>query len=174
MNLDQNIFFIFKSFWGCITWGKHNFSFKIVPISFIILGQDIRNYHKLHHMNWFKRTLLPNSRWTTFLSFFTPSEGLIQVLEPQYLQPPSYWPFLAKNWIITLASTLSITFGIPFFQIGSSFQVIPVDSCKSGLTWESRDSSVGRALDWRSKGPRFDPGSRHSFGHSSQNTAWEP
>ena len=27
----------------------------------------------------------------------------------------------------------------------------------------SRDSSVGRALDWRSKGPRFDPGSRHSF-----------
>ena len=25
----------------------------------------------------------------------------------------------------------------------------------------SRDSSVGRALDWRSKGPRFDPGSRH-------------
>ncbi len=28
---------------------------------------------------------------------------------------------------------------------------------------QSRDSSVGRALDWRSKGPRFDPGSRHSF-----------
>ena len=26
-----------------------------------------------------------------------------------------------------------------------------------------RDSSVGRALDWRSKGPRFDPGSRHCF-----------
>ena len=26
-----------------------------------------------------------------------------------------------------------------------------------------RDSSVGRALDWRSKGPRFDPGSRQSF-----------
>ena len=26
-----------------------------------------------------------------------------------------------------------------------------------------RDSSVGRALDWRSKGPRFDPGSRHLF-----------
>jgi hypothetical protein len=25
------------------------------------------------------------------------------------------------------------------------------------------DSSVGRALDWRSKGPRFDPGSGHSF-----------
>ena len=30
------------------------------------------------------------------------------------------------------------------------------------LTWcVGRDSSVGRALDWRSKGPRFDPGSRH-------------
>ena len=28
-----------------------------------------------------------------------------------------------------------------------------------------RDSSVGRALDWRSKGPRFDPGSRHLFLH---------
>ena len=28
---------------------------------------------------------------------------------------------------------------------------------------QSRDSSVGRALDWRSKGPRFDPGSRHVF-----------
>ena len=26
-----------------------------------------------------------------------------------------------------------------------------------------RDSSVGRALDWRSKGPRFDPGSRQFF-----------
>ena len=26
-----------------------------------------------------------------------------------------------------------------------------------------RDSSVGRALDWRSKGPRFDPGSRHFY-----------
>ena len=25
-----------------------------------------------------------------------------------------------------------------------------------------RDSSVGRASDWRSEGPRFDPGSRHS------------
>ena len=148
--------------------GQAQFFFKIVPISFIIRGQDIRNYHKLHHMNWFKRTLLPNSRWTKFLGFFTSLEGLIQVLEPQYLQPPSYWPFLAKNWIITLASTLSITFGIPFFQIGSSFQVIPVDSCKSGLTWESRDSSVGRALDWRSKGPRFDPGSRHFFFNTCQ------
>ena len=31
--------------------------------------------------------------------------------------------------------------------------------CRS--TVYSRDSSVGRALDWRSKGPRFDPGSRH-------------
>ena len=26
--------------------------------------------------------------------------------------------------------------------------------------WTSRDSSVGRASDWRSEGPRFDPGSR--------------
>ena len=26
---------------------------------------------------------------------------------------------------------------------------------------KSRDSAVGSALDWRSKGPRFDPGSRH-------------
>ena len=29
-----------------------------------------------------------------------------------------------------------------------------------------RDSSVGRALDWRSKGPRFDPGSRHFLSNS--------
>ena len=28
---------------------------------------------------------------------------------------------------------------------------------------ESRNSSVGRALDWRSKGPWFDPGFRHLF-----------
>ena len=28
------------------------------------------------------------------------------------------------------------------------------------LAISGRDSSVGRALDWRSKGPRFDPGSR--------------
>ena len=125
MNLDQNIFFIFKNSWGCITWGKHNFSFKIVPISFIILGQDIRNYHKLHHMNWFKRTLLPNSRWTKFLGFFTPLEGLIQVLEPQYVQPPSYWPYLAKNWIITLASTLSITFEYLFSRLEVHFKSSP-------------------------------------------------
>ena len=31
------------------------------------------------------------------------------------------------------------------------------------LHWQSRDSSVGRASDWRSEGPRFDPGSRHFF-----------
>ena len=30
-----------------------------------------------------------------------------------------------------------------------------------GVEGRGRDSSVGRALDWRSKGPRFDPGSRH-------------
>ena len=29
----------------------------------------------------------------------------------------------------------------------------------------SRDSSVGRASDRRSEGPRFDPGSRHVFLH---------
>ena len=135
MNLDQNIFFSFSKIFEAVLHGASTIFFNIVPLSFIILGQNIKNYHKLHHMNWFKRTLLPNSRWTKFLSFFTPSEGLIQVLEPQYLQPPSYWPFLAKNWIITLASTLSITFGIPFFEIGSSFQVIPVDSCKSGYMY---------------------------------------
>ena len=28
------------------------------------------------------------------------------------------------------------------------------------VSFSSRDSSVGRALDWRSKGPWFDPGSR--------------
>ena len=136
MNLDQNIFFIFKSFWGCITWGKHNFSFKIVPISFIILGQNIKNYHKLHHMNWFKRTLLPNSRWTKFLGFFTPLEGLIQVLEPQYLQPPSYWPFLAKNWIITLASTLSITFEYLFSRLEVHFKSSP--STFANQAWHER------------------------------------
>ena len=31
------------------------------------------------------------------------------------------------------------------------------------LRCESRNSSVGRALDWRSKGPWFDPGFRHFF-----------
>ncbi len=31
------------------------------------------------------------------------------------------------------------------------------------VMYRSRDSSVGRALDWRSKGPRFDPGSRQFF-----------
>ena len=120
MNLDQNIFFHFQKFLRLYYMGQAHFFFNIVPLSFIILGQNIKNYH----MNWFKRTLLPNSRWTKFLGFFTPLEGLIQVLEPQYVQPPSYWPFLAKNWIITFALTLSITFGIPFFQIESSFQVI--------------------------------------------------
>ena len=136
MNLDQNIFFIFKSFWGCITWGKHNFSFKIVPISFIILGQNIRNYHKLHHMNWFKRTLLPNSRWTKFLGFFTPLEGLIQVLEPQYVQPPSYLPFLAKNWIITLASLYQSLLEYLFSRLEVHFKSSP--STVANQVWHER------------------------------------
>ena len=125
MNLDQNIFFHFQKFLRLYYMGQAQFFFNIVPLSFIILGQNIKNYHKLHHMNWFKRTLLPNSRWTKFLSFFTPSEGLIQVLEPQYVQPPSYWPYLAKNWIITLASTLSITFEYLFSRLEVHFKSSP-------------------------------------------------
>ena len=125
MNLDQNIFFHFQKFLRLYYMGQAQFFFNIVPLSFIIIGQNIKNYHKLHHMNWFKRTLLPNSRWTKFLSFFTPSEGLIQVLEPQYVQPPSYWPYLAKNWIITLASTLSITFEYLFSRLEVHFKSSP-------------------------------------------------
>ena len=34
---------------------------------------------------------------------------------------------------------------------------------KARLVWHRRDSSVGRASDRRSEGPRFDPGSRHHF-----------
>ena len=34
-----------------------------------------------------------------------------------------------------------------------------------------RDSSVGRASDWRSEGPRFDPGSRH-FSTKVSLTLW--
>ena len=125
MNLDQNIFFHFQKFLRLYYMGQAQFFFNIVPLSFIIIGQNIKNYHKLHHMNWFKRTLLPNSRWTKFLSFFTPSEGLIQVLEPQYVQPPSYWPYLAKNWIITLASTLSITFEYLLSRLEVHFKSSP-------------------------------------------------
>ena len=35
----------------------------------------------------------------------------------------------------------------------------------------SRDSSVGRASDWRSEGPWFNPGSRH-FRKSNTNSIW--
>ena len=38
---------------------------------------------------------------------------------------------------------------------------------KSVVSISSRDSSVGRALDWRSKGPWFDPGSRQQFNCSN-------
>ena len=136
MNLDQNIFFHFQKFLRLYYMGQAQFFFNIVPLSFIILGQNIKNYHKLHHMNWFKRTLLPNSRWTKFLSFFTPSEGLIQVLEPQYVQPPSYWPYLAKNWIITLASTLSITFEYLFSRLEVHFKSSP--STFANQAWHER------------------------------------
>ena len=34
-----------------------------------------------------------------------------------------------------------------------------MDASKGNEIW-SRDSSAGRALDWKSKGPWFDPGSR--------------
>ena len=130
------VFFHFQKSLRLYYMGQAQFFFKIVPISFIILGQDIRNYHKLHHMNWFKRTLLPNSRWTKFLGFFTSLEGLIQVLEPQYLQPPSYWPFLAKNWIITLASTLSITFEYLFSRLEVHFKSSP--STVANQAWYER------------------------------------
>ena len=33
----------------------------------------------------------------------------------------------------------------------------------AGIWFQSRDSSVGRASDWRSEGPRLDPGSQHSL-----------
>ena len=39
--------------------------------------------------------------------------------------------------------------------ITRKFQQLPLGEC--------RDSSVGRASDWRSEGPRFNPGSRHFF-----------
>ena len=35
--------------------------------------------------------------------------------------------------------------------------------CDAWLERHRRDSSAGRASDWRSEGPRFDPGSRHMF-----------
>ena len=136
MNLDQNIFFHFQKFLRLYYMGQAHFFFNIVPLSFIILGQNIKNYHKLHHMNWFKRTLLPNSRWTKFLGFFTSLEGLIQVLEPKYVQPPSYWPFLAKNWIITLASTLSITFEYLFSRLEVHFKSSP--STFANQAWHER------------------------------------
>ena len=34
-------------------------------------------------------------------------------------------------------------------------------SCMRLIIFDSRNSSVGRALDWRSKGPWFNPGFRH-------------
>ena len=37
---------------------------------------------------------------------------------------------------------------------------LDLNKLNNHLQFISRDSSVGRALDWRSKGPRFDPGSR--------------
>ena len=136
MNLDQNIFFHFQKFLRLYYMGQAQFFFNIVPFSFIILGQNIKNYHKLHHMNWFKRTLLPNSRWTKFLGFFTSLEGLIQVLEPQYVQPPSYWPFLAKNWIITLASLYQSLLEYLFSRLEVHFKSSP--STLANQAWHER------------------------------------
>ena len=41
--------------------------------------------------------------------------------------------------------------------------VAPVLNKQHHIRMASRNSSVGRALDWRSKGPWFDPGFRHNF-----------
>ena len=58
----------------------------------------------------------------------------------------------------------------------SSFSRYPSEAWICGISGEpawqgGRDSSVGRALDWRSKGPRFDPGSRQFFGAFNQKKA---
>ena len=43
----------------------------------------------------------------------------------------------------------------------STFKIECTSTRKSQSNLVGRNSSVGRALDWRSKGPRFNPGFRH-------------
>ena len=56
-----------------------------------------------------------------------------------------------------------------FFFVGEEDKLWNVRQFQRSKNWPlktaGRDSSVGRALDWRSKGPRFDPGSRHFCPH---------
>ena len=59
----------------------------------------------------------------------------------------------------------------PLFPLQNTFtevmmhciQLFSIVSFWDRISYLCRDSSVGRALDWRSKGPRFDPGSRQLF-----------
>jgi hypothetical protein len=46
---------------------------------------------------------------------------------------------------------------VPFVQTWPSSQVLP---WSTNSLYDSRGRSVGRALDWRSEGPWFNPGSR--------------
>ncbi len=75
---------------------------------------------------------------------------------------------LKKSFKHNLESFLSIYY-IQAYSVDGTFELFAHEkrhkkSKKKLNPWyQSRDSSVGRALDWRSKGPRFDPGLRHSF-----------
>ena len=65
-----------------------------------------------------------------------------------------------------MVSTLDSESSDPSSNLGGTFHFVKSLPFLGSCCWPwilhfiSRDSSVGRALDWRSKGPRFDPGSR--------------
>ena len=46
-------------------------------------------------------------------------------------------------------------------QLRHACGVSPASLCRATTNHIGRNSSAGRALDWRSKGPWFDPGFRH-------------
>ena len=57
--------------------------------------------------------------------------------------------------------------GIVYVEVKEIFGKYWKTHRKSVVSISSRDSSVGRALDWRYKGPCFDPGSRQQFNCSN-------
>ncbi len=74
-----------------------------------------------------------------------------------------YWAnFCSIFWSLWLA-VWSIHNFILSFTEKKDFVTLQLIYNLHKLYKSCRDSSVGRALDWRSKGPRFDPGSRHFF-----------
>ena len=94
------------------------------------------------------------------------------------MRPRTYWNFQGESYV-------------PWANMGHFMLVSLCNTCEKKccyfpvlywnfeilheiVTQESRDSSVGRASDWKSEGPRLDPGSRHTLMSRWPASGWLP